>query len=39
LDRSEAGISMDLGPMKLNVFANEGNISESGFILGIHKSW
>ena len=39
LDQSEAGMSMDLGPMKLNVFANEGNISESGFFLGIHKSW
>lgn len=39
LDRSEAGMSMDLGPMKLNVFANEANISESGFFLGIHKSW
>jgi hypothetical protein len=39
LDRSGAGMHMNLGPMKFNVFVDEERFSDSRIFLGIDRSW
>ena len=39
LDDSGAAVNMNLGPLKFNVFAEDGGISESRISLGIERSW
>ncbi len=39
LNHSETAVNMDIGPLKFNVFSESGNISVSGFSLGIERSW
>jgi hypothetical protein len=38
-DQSGAGMNMNLGPMKLNMYVDEGSFSESRIILGIDRTW
>ena len=39
LEKSSPGMKMNLGPMKFNLYVDEGNFSESRFFLGIDRSW
>ena len=39
LDQSGPGMNMNLGPMKFNMYVDEGNFSESRFFLGIDRNW
>lgn len=39
LDHSGAGMHMNLGPMKFNVFVDDERFSDSRFFLGIDRSW
>ena len=39
VDQSKPGMNMNLGPMKLNMYVDEGRISESQFFLGFDHSW
>ena len=34
-----AGMNMDLGPMKFNMYVDESHLSESQFFLGFDRSW
>jgi len=36
---SGAGMNMNLGPMKFNMYVDESHLSESQFFLGIDRSW
>ena len=38
-DHQMAGMKMNLGPMNLNMYVDEGNLSESQVILGIDRTW
>ena len=37
--RSGALMKMDIGPLKFDVFADDANLSESRFFLGIDRTW
>lgn len=39
LDHAGAGMNMNLGPMKLNMYVDQGHFSESRFFLGIDRTW
>ena len=39
LDHAGQGMNMNLGPMKLNMYVDEANFSDTQFILGIDQSW
>jgi len=39
LERSGASMKMDIGPLKFNVFSEDGDLSESRFFLGIDRRW
>lgn len=38
-DHTGTGMTMDLGPMNFNMYFDEGNFSESQFMLGIDRTW
>ena len=38
-DQSGTGMNMNLGPMKLNMYVDEGHFSESRFFLGVDHTW
>ena len=39
LEQSGPGMKMNLGPMKFNMYVDDGHFSESRFFLGIDRSW